>query len=304
MNEDTLLHVFAAVAPTGAWPESATSALGAGVVAAVQRAVASCPEVAGQPEAFVRFFGERFPETDDPLTMIESLRVEEMALCFSALQGSQRALRELERTFVAAAGSALGRLGLSPHARDEAMQRAREKLLAGGPNAAPKLTQYAGQGSLGGWIRVVVVRTALNTQRAERRMAPRDDDVLATRIAHDAEDPEIEIIKGRYAQTLADAVSEAFRRLTSEQRNLLRMYVIDGLTLAELGRMHGVDASTISRWLARIRSKLLDEARNHLLEQYAMRASECESLMRVVRSGLHVTIERLLATESPDTVDG
>jgi RNA polymerase sigma-70 factor (ECF subfamily) len=270
----------------------------------LHRAAQAWPETSTRAEEFVHFMADRFPETDDPLGALEALRIEELALCFTCLSGSQRALLELEKVFVAAAGAALGRLGLSHHAQEEAMQRARAKLLAGGANAEPKLAQYSGQGSLGGWIRVVVVRTALNAQRSERRLAPRNDDVLATRLAEDARDPELDIIKARYSQTLADAVSAAFRRLTSEQRNLLRMYVIDGLTLAELGRMRSVDASTISRWLARIRAKLLEEARNHLMEEHAMHASECESLMRVVRSGLHVTIERLLATENPDTVDG
>lgn len=304
MDGEALCRFFVEAAPSSAGPEAGRPALARALGRALERASKARPEVGARPEAFVKFIAERMPPTDEPGSVLDSLQVEELALCFACLAGSQPALVELERSFAAAAASALGKLGMNAEAREDAMQRALEKLLTGGPDATPKLAQYSGQGSLGGWLRVVVVRTALNAQRNERRMKPRDDDVLASRLAEDADDPEIEIIKDRYRATLAEAVSVAFRQLTSEQRNLLRLYVIDGLTLAELGRMQGVDASTISRWLGKIRANLLDQARSYLLQQYSMRPSECESLMRVVRSGLHLTIERLLETESPDTVDG
>jgi RNA polymerase sigma-70 factor (ECF subfamily) len=270
----------------------------------VQRARSAWPALALEPETFVRFVAARMPETDDPVAALAALRAEELYLCCACLAGAPTAIAELEKSFVGEASRALGRLGLSAHERDEALQHARAKLLAGGPDGQPKLTQFSGQGSLAGWIRVVVVRSALNARRSERRHAPRDDDVLAQRIAGDADDPELAVVKARYGASLAEAVAAAFRKLTSEQRNLLRMYVIDGLTLNDLGRMHAVDASTISRWLARIRSNLLAEARNQLLARHALRPSECDSVMRVVQGDLFVTVERLLRTEPSDSADG
>ena len=254
-------------------------------------------------DAFARFVAERIPEGDDPDAALASLHVDELYLCCACLAGSPAAVAELEHQFVAEAARALGRLGLSSAERDEALQLAREKILTASPEAPPRLAQFSGQGSLAGWMRVVVVRAGLNLRRDERRHAPRDDELLATRIAGEADDPELDIIKSRYADALAQAVAEAFRRLTSEQRNLLRMYVIDGLTLGDLGRLHDVDQSTISRWLAKIRANLLAEARGWMLERLALRPSECDSLMRVVRSELHVTVERLLGTEPGGSAD-
>lgn len=304
MTNSPLVEAFRAAAPAAsAWPPEVDAAFAPALSAALERAAATWPEIDADTTAFARFVAERFPETDDPIGTLDALRLDELYLCFASLQGVSKAVAELDKSFISDAVAALRRIGLSDHARDEALQRARVKLLTGGADGEPKLTQYSGQGSLAGWIRVVVVRTALNAQRAERRHLPQDDDVLATRIAGDAEDPELGIIKARYAESLADAVAAAFRRLTSEQRNLLRLYVIDKLTLAELGRLHNVDASTISRWLARIRAKLLEDARAHLLSELSMRPSECESLMRAVQSGLHLTLSRLLATEAPGTAD-
>ncbi len=252
---------------------------------------------------FLQFAAERFAETDDPVGAMRALRLEELWQCFAALSGETASVAELEKMFSAEAEVGLRRLSLSRTAKEEAVQRARVKLFVGEPDRSPKLAQYSGHGSLAGWMRVVVVRTALNAQRGERRHAPRDDDVLANRIADDARDPELEIIKARYASALSEAVAAAFRRLTSEQRNLLRMYVIDQLTLTELSRINNVDASTISRWLAKIRAKLLEEAQSHLIERHAMRPSECESLFRAVQSNFHVTVERLLVAEPEDQVE-
>ncbi|MBK7580200.1 MAG: sigma-70 family RNA polymerase sigma factor [Myxococcales bacterium] len=270
---------------------------------AANRGSAAWPGVSVDAAAFAQFLGERSPAGADPLQTLSELRIEELYLCCACLSGSSAAINELDRRFIADSGRALGRFRNDSQAREEALQHAREKLLTGGADAPPKLAQYSGRGALGGWIRVVVVRTALNTQRAEKRHVPRDDDLLATRIAEDSADPELRVMKAEYADTLAQAVAGAFRRLTSEQRNLLRMYVIDELSLAELGRLHSVDASTISRWLTKIRGRLLEDAQNELLERHALRPSECASVMRLVRSDLHLSIARLLQTEPAGTVE-
>jgi RNA polymerase sigma-70 factor (ECF subfamily) len=256
--------------------------------------------VAVEPARFARFLAEKLAADADPVDALGELRLEELYLCCACLAGSDAAVAELDRRFIMDSARALGRFGQSSQSRDEALQLAREKLFAGAP---PKLAQYSGRGALGGWIRVVVVRTALNSQRSEKRHVPRDDDLLATRIAEDTDDPELQVMKAQYADTLAQAVAGAFRRLTSEQRNLLRLYVIDQLSLAELGKLHSVDASTISRWLTKIRARLLEEAQSELLQRHALRPSECASVMRLVRSDLHLSIARLLQTEPAGTVE-
>jgi RNA polymerase sigma-70 factor (ECF subfamily) len=299
MASETLTDLFWRTAPSEPWPDYARLDVERALDAAVSRAERSYPALQIPAPDFVRFIAERVPSGADPLALLESLHVEELYLTCACLGGSSVAIAELDRVYVSEAARALARLGLSPAACDEALQHARERLFTSSDNGGPKLQQFSGQGSLAGWVRVVVVRTAMNARRSERRHEPRDDDILASKMASEADDPELATIKERYASVLAGAVAAAFRALSSEQRNLLRMYVIDGLTLAELSRLHAVDASTISRWLTRIRGKLYDETRGHLLERHAMRPSECESLMRVVKSDLGFTLSRLLATEGP-----
>lgn len=295
-----LCTAFREAGEVGAFERADPEQLERALAEAAERGARAWTGVSVDPASFARFLAERVPADAEPCATLAELRIEELYLCCACLAGSAAAITELDRRFISDSARALGRFGSNPQARDEALQLAREKLFAGSP---PKLAQYSGKGALGGWIRVVVVRTALNTQRSEKRHVPRDDDLLATRIAEDSADPELQVMKAQYADTLAQAVAGAFRRLTSEQRNLLRLYVIDQLSLAELGKLHSVDASTISRWLTKIRARLLEEAQGELLQRHALRPSECASVMRLVQSDLHLSIARLLQTEPAGTVE-
>lgn len=288
-------------------PELAVSAdsrrLEGALAQLAERGAEAWPGVRVDPAVFARFLGQKTPADAEVFQYLDELHIEELYLCCACLEGSAAAIAELDRRFVTDAARALGRFGSDAEARREALQRAREKLFAPGADGLPKLAQYSGRGALGGWIRVVVVRTALNTQRTEKKHVPRDDDLLASRLSENAHDPEMLAMKSEYADALADAVARAFRRLTGEQRNLLRLYVIDGLSLAELGRLHSVDASTISRWLTKIRSRLLEDSQKELLDRHALRPSECASVMRLVQSDLHLSVARLLETEPSGTVE-
>jgi RNA polymerase sigma-70 factor, ECF subfamily len=298
MDAGSLCEVFWKAAPSERWSEADRERVARRLADATERVAQAWSGVSVDAEHFVRYLAERFPETADPVAALEEHRLEELYLCCACLAGSSAAHHELERCYLAESTRALGQLGLDA---DETLQLAREKLLAGSP---PKLAQYTGRGRLAGWIRVVVVRTALNQRRAERRHSSAEDGAVVHSIADDSRDPELDVIRAQYGETLAAAVAQAFRQLTSEQRNLLRLYVIDGLSLADLARIHAVDPSTVSRWLAKIRTKLLNDARERLLERFAMRPSECESVIRLVKSDLHVSVARLLRTETPEMVDG
>ena len=68
----------------------------------------------------------------------------------------------------------------------------------------------------------------------------------------------------------------------------------EGITVADLGKVHGVDKSTISRRMHAIHKDVLAAARRHLVESARIDPAELESLERLLRSGLYLSIERLL----------
>jgi RNA polymerase sigma-70 factor (ECF subfamily) len=69
----------------------------------------------------------------------------------------------------------------SPDFADEVVQVLLERLLVSRPGEAPTIADYSGRGALGGWLRIVAVRTCYNL-RCNRDAQPVEDiDALAAR---------------------------------------------------------------------------------------------------------------------------
>ena len=224
---------------------------------------------------------------------IESMKHDELYLCCGCAEGDSTAASTLEEHYLVKVSRAIVKLRLSSAATEELLQQLRVDLFVGREDQPPKICKYAGQGSLEGWLRVVAVRTGLNRKRLDKGHVPADS--LLLEHVGNADDAELAHIKHQYKSLFTGALTWAFRQLSSEQRTLLRMYVTDGLTVEQLGTLHDVNKGTVSRWLTKIRSQLLEDTRARLIDQHGMRASECDSIMRAVRTGLHLSGQRLLA---------
>jgi RNA polymerase sigma-70 factor (ECF subfamily) len=176
---------------------------------------------------------------------------------------------------------------------DECRQLLREKLFVG---AAPKIAEYTGRGSLLGWLRVATVRTALNLRRsraliAGARRAPSPVE------AESIDEPERSYLQDRYRDAFRAAIEESFAVLSSEQRNLLRMHFMDGMTLHQLATLFQVHRATVARWIAQTRRSVLDATRTHLQQQLELDTAELDSMMRLLDSQLELSIGHLLAPE-------
>ena len=174
---------------------------------------------------------------------------------------------------------------------DEVTQLVRERLLM----PPPRLADYAGQGSLGSWIRAVAVRVALNARRPGAREEPVA--ALPDHPIADA-DPELALLRARYRAEFRGAFAEAVSTLTPRERTMMRLTALDGLTCAQVGQMYGKDASTVSRWLTASRAGLLEKTRQLLAHTLALSPSALDSLMRVADSELDLSISRLLQSST------
>jgi RNA polymerase sigma-70 factor, ECF subfamily len=154
------------------------------------------------------------------------------------------------------------------------------------------ITRYGGRGPLGGWTRVVAVRTAAELRRAEQRGVRRTS-AFAERVAQSAVDPELDYLKDRYAAELREAFETALASLVREDRVLLRLHFVEGMTTHALGPVYGLDHSTIVRRLAKARSRLLELARTRLGERLDISPSHAQSLMLMARSRLDITLSPL-----------
>src|SRR5262249_5204945 len=155
------------------------------------------------------------------------------------------------------------------------------------PGRRPGIEEYAGRGELRGWLRVSASRMAMQVLREQRRTAPLDSDLAAhLAVRSPNTNPERMLLQVLYRPEVKAAFEEAMRSLPNHERTVLRQHFIDGLTIDDLGKLHGVHRATAARWLARSRGALLHEVRKALKERLKISRSECDSILRFVRSDL------------------
>jgi RNA polymerase sigma-70 factor (ECF subfamily) len=204
----------------------------------------------------------------------------------------------LERDFFRELPRMLARLRLSPDDVADLSQRLRIDLVVGGEGRSKKLLSYAGTGPLGGWLRAVAMRAALSDLR---RPAPPteefDGEIMGFATA--ADDTMRGLAKA-HANALGDALRASMSALPPRDRNLLRMYVLDGANIDAIGRVYGVHRATVARWIGEIRVRLARDARDRMMPRVS--GSEVTSLARLCFSQLDLSLDRLLADGGVEAV--
>ena len=106
-------------------------------------------------------------------------------------------------------------------------------------------------------------------------------------------DPELELLRARYAEQVRRAFATAFRELTERERNVLRQYHIDGLTIDQLAALYQVNRATTARWVAGARLSVVAKTRAQLVDQFGIAATDVDSIIRIVRSQLALSVRDL-----------
>jgi RNA polymerase sigma-70 factor (ECF subfamily) len=109
------------------------------------------------------------------------------------------------------------------------------------------------------------------------------------------DDPELAYMKATYRAAFKAAFQEALESLQGRERTLLKQQIVDGLGIDELGALYDVHRATAARWVAAAREKLLVRTRRTFMLRARISSDECESIMRMVRSQLDVSLHRRLA---------
>lgn len=142
-------------------------------------------------------------------------------------------------------------------------------------------------------MRIIAVRRAVDLVRQARRELPIDDDTALQAFAT-AGDAELEHAKMRYVEEFKGAFAGALRALPARDQTLLRQHVIDGLTIDQLGALYRVHRATAARNVQRARQALLSSTRARLMSQLRVTPSELDSLLRLIRSRLEVSLRWLV----------
>ena len=259
----------------------------------IQQARARWPAVSDQLDPFLDHLAGVIPAGADAARSLGALKVSDLYLAFHCCAGDAAAVAAFEQLLVTVVQAALARINTPAALRDEVAQVLRERMLVGGAGWSPALAAYAGRGSLAGFVRISALREAYRHAEQQRRWAPDEEQQLARLAAPDA-DPELGYLKALYRERFKEAFAAAMAALEPRQRNILRHYYLDGLSIDQIGALYHVHRATAARQLQRIRDELGAATRQSLMQGLAVDPAECDSIMRLIESRLEVSICSLL----------
>ncbi len=241
---------------------------------------------------FGRFLTRRLDPGVSAAVALAELWIADLYLACAAINGIRPALLAFDRVLLRDVAPALRSIAGNAANIDETLQIVREKLLvsAGG---ALRLDSYSGHGPLGGWLRVSALRVAISEKRRQRPELSPDQDLEA--ILDLAPNAEIKVLAREARQDLRAALAAAIGAQPARIRAVLRMYYVAHHGVEDIGRVYGVHASTVSRWLAKARADILATTREQLVAR--LQTTQVDSLLGHAAS-LEVSIESLLASTS------
>lgn len=211
----------------------------------------------------------------------------ELWLVDACLRNDATALQIFERDFLAPLPPTLRRFRLDVAAVDELLQTLRTHLLLPGADRPARLATFEGSAPLAAWLRAVLVRLALDVTRATTAGAREGDEVLAE-LSCSGTALDVAVMRAEHAPALREAFVSGFRALSPRERNVVRLQVLDGLSLEQIGALYGVNKSSVSRWLAEVHQQLRRAVLRALGERLALPPPELESLVDLMRSQLEL----------------
>ncbi|HMV69510.1 MAG TPA: sigma factor-like helix-turn-helix DNA-binding protein [Myxococcota bacterium] len=254
----------------------------------VARAVAAWPDL-GVPRADLADAVDRMVMSGPGWRAdLDGLRVEDLCLAFACSRRLPGAIAAFERAVLARVPVFLGGLRADEELVEATRQALREKLFVGTLASPPKIGQYAGRGSLDAWVRVAAVRAALNLREEGGRVV-REAEPLGEAVPAGL-DVELDYLRSRYRVDVAAALREAIDALPSDDRLLLRLRFVDGLLPGQIADLRGVHRTTVGRRLDALVGELLRSLRAVLHRRLRVAGADCDSLLRLMRSQVHLTL--------------
>lgn len=219
----------------------------------------------------------------------------ELALAAAVAAGDPAAIREFDTRYMVPVRSQLRAMNLNAADIADIEQSLRIKLLVGEDGAPARIVGYAGQGKLGGLVRVAAVREALTLLR--RKQTTTSEDWLEELSSPD-DDPELVQLKARHRVEFKAAFEEAVRRLSPREHTLLRLHLVRQHSIDHIGAVYGVHRATAARWIDAAKRSLRTETTKILAERFELRGPELERVVALIESRIELSIDRLLATSA------
>lgn len=213
-------------------------------------------------------------------------------LVLACLKLRPGAVETLDNQYIVALRARVRRICPHPDVVDDVLQSVREKVLS---PPAPSLLLYENRGHLSAWLTIIAVRTALDHTRQTRlrsgQFAELDDQLMALSTS-----PESEYLGQEVQAAFREALREAVQRLPAKQRFALKMQLVGGWSIDQIGRALSTHRATAARWLVAARERLEQDVRQTLGARLGLTDREMTCLMGQMQSRVDVRFSQMFRT--------
>lgn len=217
-----------------------------------------------------------------------ALDSEEVYLACACALGDATAIALFEQRYFGVIAPQLARLSLDRDQIAEVTQQLRVRLFVGDP---PRVIGYAGDGQLGGLVRVAALRAGLNLLR-DKGTLERSDGL--DQLPELADTPELSQDKAEHRAAFKAAFEDAIGSLESRDRSLLQLSLVKGHGIDRIAAIYAVHRATAARWLQTARDNLTKLVHRRLGERLNVSVDQLADLLPLVQSRLELSLERLL----------
>lgn len=244
-------------------------------------------------ETYARFVEERLHDESDPELAAQQMKAADLYLACACAHRIPQAADAFRTHLFPEIAASIRRVDPARQFVDDVQQMVYQKAFVEADRGAPKVASYKGRGELRNWVRVIALRAAQNALRDEGKRAAPIPPILMDSVCPE-HDLEASYLKQHYRDAFKAAFEAAARSLTSDQRNILRYRLQEGLPVERLAVLYKVHRVTMSRRIQEIRDTLLQRTRANLAAAVGAQNQELSSILRLVGSRLDVTLGTLV----------
>jgi RNA polymerase sigma-70 factor, ECF subfamily len=223
-------------------------------------------------------------------------RAADLYLACACVEKVPAAVAEFLSTFGERIPLYLKRLARNSDVVAEVRQILVTRCIVGDAEHPPALTGYSATGSLEGWLRATAVREALALNRQSDRSTGDVEAALEAQVPW--VDREISLFKQIYREPVTRAFAAACSKIDAQDRAVLRLHYVEGVTTAGLATMLGVSRATLIRRLASAREALVRCVKAELRNAAGVADQDFDSVLRLVQSQLDLRLSMIL--RNPD----
>lgn len=214
-------------------------------------------------------------------------------LRLACLARAPGALETLETVFLVPLGQWLAKRCGDGVLADEALQALRQKLLIDSP---PRLSAYRSTGHLTAWLRVVALRIGQDLARA-RGAQWLHGARLAEHFLPPANDADARLVQAEVDELFVATLRDVVRALPDKERYALRMHLLAGWNVGQIGEALEIHRATAARWIVAAKERINHEVRQRLAAKLELGPLEIERVFSLLSTQLDVHLSQIFLTE-------